>query len=116
MPGVASLLVTISAGLASLTCDLDAFSNEVQAQFESIEVTGTYRRSFEVSAFLADNAKSEWWVYDDELARLYEGSEVGLIRVRISARISPKGKYGHLGAYAHCITEISVLEVLTKGH
>ena len=113
MLGVAGILVTISTGLASLTCDLDAFSDEVQAQFESKEVTGTYRRSLEVSAFLADSAKSEWWVFDKELTRLYERSNAGLIRVRLSARISPKEKYGHLGVYTHCITEISVLEVLT---
>lgn len=76
--------------------------------YQAVERTGAWRRGFETTAFLPDDAeKASWWMTS------YGGvgfSAIGLAdsggrhpptRVRITGYLSPKGNYGHMGGYRY---------------
>lgn len=76
--------------------------------YQAVERTGAWRRGFETTAFLPDDAEKEsWWMTS------YGGvgfSAIGLAdsggrhpptRVRITGYLSPRGDYGHMGGYRY---------------
>jgi hypothetical protein len=75
--------------------------------------SGTYRAGFETQAFWPDEgAGGPYWVeggksvtdeLDASVRKHNGGSPWGGIRVRVKARLSAPGKYGHLGAYTHVL-------------
>lgn len=85
-----------------------------------IEREGVWSHGFEVSAFRpADAGGEEWWI-----SPLGDGSwsDIGLdkarlrdkhLRVRITGYVSPKGRYGHLGAYVRAVHVTSAVPVDT---
>ncbi len=80
--------------------------------YVAIEREGVWSRGFEKSAFEpADADGDRWW-----MRPLGDGpwKEVGLDqggRVRIAGYLSPKGHYGHLGAYEHQVLVTSAVPV-----
>ena len=88
--------------------------------YVAIQREGVWSHGFEVSAFRpADADGEEWWI-----SPLGDGSwsDVGLdkvrlrdkqLRVRIAGYVSPKGRYGHLGAYVRAVLVTSAVPVDT---
>ncbi|MFT0737370.1 hypothetical protein [Ralstonia wenshanensis] len=88
--------------------------------YVAVEREGVWSHGFEVSAFRpADANGEEWWI-----SPLGDGawSDVGLdkvrlkdrqLRLRIAGYVSPKGRYGHLGAYARAVLVTSAAPVDT---
>ena len=91
---------------------------------------GTYRAGFEVSSFISGTAScggdDAWWLSADaatgfdERYRAAIAAQSGMpagytdyapVETTIRARLSPPGRYGHLGAYRHAITVTAVLAV-----
>lgn len=78
--------------------------------YVAVEREGVWSHGFEVSAFVpSDAGGEEWWIRP-----LGDGSwsDIGLdkvrlrdrhLRVRITGYVSPKGRYGHLGAYVRAV-------------
>ena len=111
----AQLITSASVGLsghANLTCNFHAFSDERQAEFESVIIEGFYSHGFEKSDFRPIDSEKTWWVFSHKLKELLEASEAYRLRVEVRGMLSPLGKYGHLLGYDRCLTQVVVLKVV----
>jgi hypothetical protein len=87
-----------------------------------VEREGVWSRGFEKSDFEPSGADGDkWWITTfggrpwSEVG-LDRGMENGRARIRIVGYLSPKGHYGHLGAYEHEVLVTSGVPVFFSNH
>lgn len=112
MNQLAILLVLATQHLATLLCQLDEFSDEIQAGFQEVEVEGEYRIGFEVRAFTPAGSTQRWWVVSKDLNDLMRSEDATTLRVILRGLLSPEGKYGHAGGYRRCLANPKLIKVL----
>lgn len=88
----------------------------------AVEREGVWTQGFEISAFDPSDADGgRWWITTfggrpwSEVG-LDRGTGNGQSRVRIVGYLSPKGSYGHLGAYQHEVLVTSGGPVISSNH
>ena len=89
----------------------------------AVEREGVWSRGFEKSAFQpADADVGEWWITTfggvawRDVGLDQPSSKNDRPRVRIVGYLSPKGRYGHLGAYEHEVLVTSGVPVDAGSH
>ena len=105
-------LILATQQSATLLCQLDSFSEDIQADFQKVEVAGEYRIGFEVRAFTPAGSSERWWVVSKDLNELMRAEGTTIPRVVLRGLLSPKGKYGHAGGYQRCLADPKLLKVL----
>ncbi len=105
------LLILSHQSIGMLLCQLDAFSEEVRAEFEEVEVEGDYQASFEVRAFIPVGSNERWWVASKDLNELMRSKGVSRLRIVIRGLLSPEGEYGHALGYRYCLANPKVVKV-----
>jgi hypothetical protein len=74
--------------------------------------SGYYAKRFERSDFRPAGSKEVWWLTHDAATK---GLLDGCVYVVVRGTLSPKGRYGHLGAYDREISALEILESRTLG-
>lgn len=76
--------------------------------YRTVEREGVWSHGFEKSAFQpGDGSEGKWWMSTfggvawRDVGLDQPNSRIDGLRVRIVGYLSPKGRYGHLGAYEH---------------
>ena len=102
--------------LASLLCNFDGFPLEQKAEFKQITVSSIYTRGFEVHSFKPCDSKEDWWLADRDINDRYRARNLtnpqNYWQIQIRALVSPPGRYGHLGGYVRCVTEVEFLSAV----
>ena len=106
------LLILSQQNVGVLLCRLDAFSEELQAEFQEVEVEGVYETSFEVRAFTPTGSNERWWVASKDLNDLMRSNGATRLRIIIRGQLSPEGRYGHARSYRRCMANPKVVKVL----
>lgn len=89
--------------------------------YVAVEREGDWSRGFETSAFAPSDTDGErWWMQplgDRPWSTVGLGDVGGSgSQVRIVGYLSPTGRYGHLGSYAHEVLVTSGVEVPSAHH
>ena len=108
-PGVYFVVLSF----ASLTC---SYPPEVRETFEEVTISGIYKSGFETRSFTPCDSKERWWLPDPDISNRYHERNAAkpavYWQIRIKARISPEGRYGHANSYIRCVTEVELLTAL----
>jgi hypothetical protein len=119
---------SLAAPLLAALALLAAGSVRLSSVRDEEEFTGAYVSGFEASEFYPGLRCPEnipWWLdaepdsgfferlQDIDPEQLHAKERVRFYRVRVAGRVSPPGRYGHLGVYPQLITVSSVLDAET---
>ncbi len=72
---------------------------------------GAYFHNFETSAFTPEGSDETWCVKASEMTRAQvPGSKSGRAKVVVRGELSHKGKFCNMGAYAHILKVVEIIE------
>lgn len=103
-------------GIGELRCDPSEMPAAVASSFIEVMEEGIYLRSFErIVLKSCINDKREYWVNSDSLLQLFSDNYTSIVQadsqlhVTVKAKVSPEGRYGHMGRYRFCLTDVTVM-------